>query len=91
MVERQEKSDEGTEEKRTINKWILQEGGLVKSLKGFSVDSLPTNLKLLLKRSACRVEILREESSTSMKYELFKRLNSAGSKLTPQEMRIFQQ
>jgi len=65
----------------------LQEGGLVKSLQGFNVDSLPTNLKINLKRAVCRVEILRGESSTSMKYELFKRLNSGGSKLTPQEIR----
>jgi len=95
LVEKEEESDEEngekTEEKRTINKWTLKEGGLVKSLEGFNVDSLPTNLKLILKRSVCRVEILRGESSTSMKYELFKRLNSAGSKLTPQDMRIFQQ
>lgn len=70
-----------------LDKWTLQEGGLVKSLEGFNVDNLPTNLRLNLKRAICRVEILRGESSTSMKYELFKRLNSAGSKLTPQEIR----
>jgi Protein of unknown function DUF262 len=72
---------------RSENKWILQEGGLVKSLEGFNIDNLPANLKINLKRSVCRVEILRGESSTSMKYELFKRLNSGGSKLTPQEIR----
>ena len=33
------------------------------------------------------MEILRGESNTAMKYELFKRLNSGGSKLTPQEIR----
>ena len=69
------------------NKWILEEGGLIKSLEGFNIDNLPVNLKINLKRAVCRVEILRGESSTSMKYELFKRLNSGGSKLTPQEIR----
>ncbi|AIE75956.1 MULTISPECIES: DUF262 domain-containing protein [unclassified Synechocystis] len=83
----EEENGEGTGEGQTINKWTLQEGGLVKSLQGFNVDSLPTNLKINLKRAVCRVEILRGESSTSMKYELFKRLNSGGSKLTPQEIR----
>jgi len=83
----EEENGEVTEERQTINKWILQEGGLVKSLQGFNVDTLPTNLKINLKRAVCRVEILRGESSTSMKYELFKRLNSGGSKLTPQEIR----
>ena len=82
-----EESGEETGEIKTINKWTLQEGGLVKSLQGFNVDNLPTNLKINLKRAVCRVEILRGESSTSMKYELFKRLNSGGSKLTPQEIR----
>jgi Protein of unknown function DUF262 len=81
-----EENEELTGEK-TLNKWTLQEGGLVKNLQGFNIDSLPTNLKINLKRAVCRVEILRGESSTSMKYELFKRLNSGGSKLTPQEIR----
>jgi len=82
-----EESGEETGGIKTINKWTLQEGGLVKSLQGFNIDNLPTNLKINLKRAVCRVEILRGESSTSMKYELFKRLNSGGSKLTPQEIR----
>jgi hypothetical protein len=69
------------------NRWTLGEGGLIKSLEGFNIDNLPVNLKINLKRAVCRVEILRGESSTSMKYELFKRLNSGGSKLTPQEIR----
>jgi hypothetical protein len=90
-VEDREEIEEGngelTEEEKTINKWALQAGGLVKSLQGFNVDTLPTNLKINLKRAVCRVEILRGESSNSMKYELFKRLNSGGSKLTPQEIR----
>lgn len=83
----EEENGEVTEEGKTLNKWTLQEGGLVSSLRGFNVDTLPTNLKINLKRAVCRVEILRGESSTSMKYELFKRLNSGGSKLTPQEIR----
>jgi uncharacterized protein with ParB-like and HNH nuclease domain len=69
------------------NKWTLDSGGIIKSLEGFNVDNLPPNLKINLKRAVCRVEILRGESSTSMKYELFKRLNSGGSRLTPQEIR----
>ncbi|MBE9231703.1 DUF262 domain-containing protein [Cuspidothrix issatschenkoi LEGE 03284] len=91
LVEEGEEIEEGTgevtEEEKTLNKWTLQEGGLVKSLRGFNVDTLPRNLKINLKRAVCRVEILRGESSNSMKYELFKRLNSGGSKLTPQEIR----
>lgn len=69
------------------NKWELQKGGLLKSLEGFNIDTIPNSLKINLKRAVCRVEILRGESNVSMKYELFKRLNSGGSKLTPQEIR----
>ena len=69
------------------NKWKLEAGGLINSLEGFDVDTLPTSLKINLKRAICRVEILRGESNTTMKYELFKRLNSGGSKLTSQEIR----
>ncbi len=83
----EENGEEEFEEIKTENKWILQEGGLVKSLEGFNIDSIPPKLKINLKRAVCRVEILRGESTTSMKYELFKRLNSGGSKLTPQEIR----
>lgn len=69
------------------NRWTLEAGGLVGSLEGFNIDTLPKNLVINLKRSVCRVEILRGESSAGMKYELFKRLNSGGSRLTPQEIR----
>lgn len=80
-------TDEATVETSIGNKWVLEEGGLIKNLEGFTVDTLPSNLKINLKRAVCRVEILRGENNTSMKYELFKRLNSGGSKLTPQEIR----
>lgn len=69
------------------NKWVLRAGGLIKNLEGFTIDTLPPGLKINLKRAVCRVEILRGESTASMKYELFKRLNSGGSRLTPQEIR----
>ena len=69
------------------NKWKLMAGSLVKGLNGFSIDTLPPKFKINLKRAVCRVEILRGESKMDMKYELFKRLNSGGSKATPQEIR----
>jgi len=84
----QEDLDNLDENKETLgNKWALVEGGLIKALSGYNVDTLPSKFKINIKRAVCRVEILRGESNTSMKYELFKRLNSGGSKLTPQEIR----
>lgn len=70
-----------------INKWYLESGSLIEELEGYNVDTLPKKYVLNIKRAVCRVEILRGESNTAMKYELFKRLNSGGSVLTPQEIR----
>jgi uncharacterized protein with ParB-like and HNH nuclease domain len=87
-IEEEEEDIEDDDEKiELINKWTLEAGNLIKSLKGFTVDTLPKKYILNIKRSVCRVEILRGGSIPNMKYELFKRLNSSGSKLTPQEMR----
>lgn len=70
-----------------VNKWVLEGGNLVEDLEGFNVDTLPKKYVINIKRAVCRVEILRGQSNTAMKYELFKRLNSGGSTLTPQEIR----
>lgn len=43
--------------------------------------------QLQIKRARIRVEILRKESDTQAKYELFQRLNTGGSQLSPQEIR----
>lgn len=79
--------EEQLRQEKIGNKWVLESGGIIESLEGFNIDNLPPKLKINLKRAVCRVEILRGDSSTSMKYELFKRLNSGGSKLKPQEIR----
>jgi uncharacterized protein with ParB-like and HNH nuclease domain len=71
----------------TANYWKLESGSLIQELEGFDINTLPKKYVINLKRAVCRVEILRGESNTAMKYELFKRLNSGGSKLTPQEIR----
>lgn len=78
---------ENEEDISLLNKWGLEPGSIIKSLEGYTSDTLPQKYLINLKRSVCRVEILRGESNTAMKYELFKRLNSGGSKLKPQEIR----
>lgn len=70
-----------------LNFWKLESGSLIEELEGFDGKTLPKRYIINIKRAVCRVEILRGESNTAMKYELFKRLNSGGSKLTPQEIR----
>jgi len=58
-------TDEEEEEDGEIsigNKWPLEAGGLVQSLEGFNIDTLPAKYKINLKRAVCRVEILRGEN-----------------------------
>ena len=83
----EEESDVAEDIVSNMNNWELESGDLIKELEGFNSETLPKKFSLNIKRSVCRVEILRGKSNTSMKYELFKRLNSGGTKLTPQEIR----
>lgn len=69
------------------NNWVLEEGERVESLEGFSIKTLPLKFKLNLKRATCRIEIIRWNSNYDMRFELFNRLNTGGTPLTPQEIR----
>lgn len=57
------------------------------SLNGREYKDLPTTLQIRLKRNFIRVEVLRKESDTRLRYHMFKRLNTGGSKLSEQEVR----
>lgn len=48
---------------------------------------LSESQKLLIKRSKFDIKIIKRESDTKTKYELFQRINSGGSSLTAQELR----
>ena len=71
------------------NNLTLEEGKIIKELKGQTVNSFPLRLKLLLKRATVGVEILNRnnDNDNDMKYELFKRLNTTSEPLSEQEMR----
>lgn len=77
----------GVLEVKEKNNLTLTEGSLVKELEGFNIVNLPQKYKLALKRSVCRVEIIRYESNIEMRYELFNRLNTGGVALSDQEIR----
>lgn len=49
--------------------------------------SLPHDAKLSFKRSKIAVNIILKESDGNAKYDLFERLNTGGSELSPQEVR----
>ncbi len=76
--------DEGI---RSQNNWIMSEGDRVDSLEGFTGDTLPAKFRLNIRRTGCRVEILRWNSHYDLRFELFNRLNTGGSPLTSQEIR----
>lgn len=69
------------------NNLVLEEASILTDLKGFTVNDLPLNYKLLLKRAVCRVEVIRYDSEFDMRYELFNRLNTGGVLLSEQEIR----
>lgn len=50
-------------------------------------NSLTSAQRLDIKRSKLDLKIIKRESSPEAKFDLFQRLNSYGSKLTPQELR----
>jgi hypothetical protein len=50
-------------------------------------SSLPKDLQLVIKGSKISASIVLKESDESAKYDLFQRLNTGGSELSPQEVR----
>lgn len=69
------------------NKLVLSAGNIIPELENIDIENLPLELKLLIKRTPCRIEIIQRESNFQMRYELFKRLNTGGEGLTRQEIR----
>lgn len=69
------------------NNSTLTEGEMIKELDGVTIKSLPLKLKTTIKRSVCRVEIVRWDSKEDIRYELFNRLNTGSSPLSEQEIR----
>lgn len=69
------------------NNSTLTQGEIVKELEGITIDKMPIKLKTTIKRSVCRVEIVKWDSEEDIRYELFNRLNTGSSPLSDQEIR----
>ncbi len=69
------------------NNWALSKGGLIEALEGYTCAELPLKYQLNIRRSVCRIEIIKWDSKIDMRYELFSRLNKLGSPLSEQELR----
>ncbi len=66
---------------------VLRGCDIVKELDGLSYDELPKALQIKIKRSFVRMEVIKKESENSLKYHMFKRLNTGGELLSDQEIR----
>lgn len=73
----------------TINREPLTLIGcsLVPELTGKRFEDLPKQIQLALKRSTLRAIIIKKQSKAFLRYEMFKRLNTGGTNLEPQEIR----
>lgn len=60
---------------------------IIPELNGQTYDNLQASMQIKLKRAYVRLEILRKGINPQMKYHMFKRLNTGGEKLSPQEIR----
>ena len=76
------KNDDGT-----FKQLELSDCDIVPELNGYTYDDLPKAMAIKLKRNFIRVEILRKESYQRLRYYMFKRLNTGGENLKPQEIR----
>lgn len=79
---------------KTLEKLALEGTKALPELEGLYWESdspldptLPKDVKLDFKRARIVINIVKKESDTSAKYELFQRLNTGGSNLSDQEVR----
>lgn len=56
-------------------------------LNGYTFNDLPATYQIRLKRNFIRMQIIRKESDPMLRYHMFKRLNTGGEQLQPQELR----
>ena len=70
-----------------LESFALDGCDIIQDLNGKAYVDLPMSLKLRLKRSTLRTIVIKRQSKSFLRYEMFKRLNTGGSLLSPQEIR----
>ena len=60
---------------------------LIPGLNDMVFNDLPLSLRLRIKRSPIRTVVIKKQSQAFLRYEMFKRLNTGGANLEPQEIR----
>jgi len=66
---------------------IMSGCSLIPALNDKVFSDLPLSLRLRIKRSPIRMVVIKKQSRGFLRYEMFKRLNTGGSNLEPQEIR----
>lgn len=66
---------------------VLQGCDIITELDDKSFEALPMSLRLRIKRSSVRAVVIKRQSTPNLRYSMFKRLNTGGSELLPQEVR----
>ena len=60
---------------------------VVDDLNGLTFEGLPSALQIRMKRAFIRVEVIRKGTDPKFRYHMFKRLNTGGVGLSPQQIR----
>lgn len=71
----------------SLDPLCLQGCDLIPDLNGKAFNDLPLSLRLRVKRASVRTIVIKRQSKSFLRYEMFKRLNTGGSILSPQEIR----
>ena len=66
---------------------VLKDCDVLPDLNGQTYEDLPQAIQIKLKRHFIRMEVLRRETDKRLRYHMFKRLNTGGELLSPQEIR----
>jgi hypothetical protein len=66
---------------------VLSGCDIIKDLNGLTERTMPQLFAIRLKRMPIRVEVIKKDTDPSIKYHLFKRLNTGGEILSKQEIR----
>jgi hypothetical protein len=66
---------------------ILSGCDIITELDSKKFEDLPLSLRLRIKRSSVRTVVIKRQSTPTLRYSMFKRLNTGGSELSSQEIR----
>jgi hypothetical protein len=70
-----------------LNYLRLEGCDIIPELTGLTLSDLPLALRLKIKRSPVRTVVIKKQSTQLLRYSMFKRLNTGGEALSPQEIR----